>query len=325
MFPIFLSVIYVVQNRAEDLPSLVGEAVAFLEKTVSDYELILVDNASTDPSTAKYMELTGQEGFPNLQTYVLSKEMDADTAASVGLENALGDYVAIIDPMTEDIHFLADMLKKAEDGADVVFARNQHKIQQGTLYRIAHSAFNWLYESLHGIHLTDEAPQYRLLNKRAVNFILQHQVPAVMYRYLPKVGGLVCTKLNYTSSPRSHHSRSLLSSIDQGIQLLVGTSGTPLRLVTYLSLFGAIINLFYSGYVLLITLLKDDVAPGWASLSLQQSGMFFLLSLVLMVLGEYISHILNSSHKGPSYFIAHDFTSARVSHKEKLNVEEAGQ
>ena len=59
-----------------------------------------------------------------------------------------------------------------------------------------------------------------------------------------------------------------------------------MRLVTSLSLFGAIANVVYSIYVVSIGFFKTDVAPGWISLSLQQSGMFFLISLVLLVLGE---------------------------------------
>ncbi|MFD1693386.1 hypothetical protein ACFSHR_23830 [Azotobacter chroococcum] len=94
-----------------------------------------------------------------------------------------------------------------------------------------------------------------------------------------------------------------------------------MRLVTSLSLFGAIANLVYSVYVLAIGLLKTDIAPGWISLSLQQSGMFFLISLVLLVLGEYILHMASLSNEGPLYHIGQEFTSARMTRHEKLNIE----
>jgi hypothetical protein len=94
-----------------------------------------------------------------------------------------------------------------------------------------------------------------------------------------------------------------------------------MRLVTSLSLLGAVANLVYSVYVLLIGVFKTDVAPGWISLSLQQSGMFFLISLVLMVLGEYILNMVTLSNEGPLYHVAQEFTSSRVTRRERLNIE----
>jgi hypothetical protein len=47
-----------------------------------------------------------------LQVYALTKEVSADTAAWVGLENALGDFVAVLDPLTDDITFIPEMLEK---------------------------------------------------------------------------------------------------------------------------------------------------------------------------------------------------------------------
>ena len=112
-------------------------------------------------------------------------------------------------------------------------------------------------------------------------------------------------------------------SIDRGMRLLVSTTRAPMRLVTSLSLFGAVANLVYSIYVVAIGFLKADVAPGWISLSLQQSGMFFLISLVLLVLGEYILNMASLSNEGPLYHVGQEFTSARMTRREKLNIEDA--
>lgn len=94
-----------------------------------------------------------------------------------------------------------------------------------------------------------------------------------------------------------------------------------MRLVTLLSLFGATANLLYSVYVLGVAFINPNVAPGWVSLSLQQSGMFFLISLVLLVLGEYILQMASLSNEGPLYHVSQEFTSARMTRREKLNIE----
>ena len=172
------------------------------------------------------------------------------------------------------------------------------------------------------MHLAKEAPQYRLISKRVVNFILQHPQPAMSYRHLPATGGFAQAHLDYSAAPKVLQTKRLGDSIDRGMRLLVSTTRAPMRLVTALSLFGAGANLIYSVYVLAIGLFKADVAPGWVSLSLQQSGMFFLISLVLWVLGEYIVNMVSLSNEGPLYHVGQEFTSARMTRREKLNIEE---
>ena len=70
--------------------------------------------------------LCGERGIPNLQVYVLTKKVENDIAAWAGVENALGDYMAVIDPTAmadptiDDIHALPSLLVASMEGADVV-------------------------------------------------------------------------------------------------------------------------------------------------------------------------------------------------------------
>jgi hypothetical protein len=319
--PIFFTLVISIRNQSNQIQPLLAEVSRMLGELVSDHEIVIIDNASNDDSLLRLKALTGIDGLPNFQVYALTQEVDADTAAWVGLENALGDFVAVIDPLNDDISFLPEMLDKAVSGADAVFANNEQKTAQSFAYRGAYATFNLLYKWFNGIDLANEAPQYRVLSKRIINFILQHPQPAITYRHLPATGGFAKVNLNYSAAPKIPHVKRLNSSIDHGMRLLVSTTRAPMRLVTSLSLFGAAANLVYSLYVVGVALLKANVAPGWVSLSLQQSGMFFLLSLVLLVLGEYILNMVSLQNEGPLYYVGQEFTSAHMTHREKLNIE----
>lgn len=322
MFPIFLSAVFVVRNEAKNVPQMLLDAAKTIAPIVADYELIVVDNASDDESVSVLKHLTGEDGQPNVQVYALIKQVDFDTACWVGLENALGDFVVVLDPLADDINFLPEMLDKAVRGTDVVFAENHQKSEQSVFYHGAYHIFNRLYKVFNGIALANEAPQYRLLSKRVVNYILQHSQPAMTYRHLPATGGFARVNLRYSAVPRRVPRKRLGDSVDRGLRLLVSTTRAPMRLATSLSLFGAIANLAYSFYIVLIGLFKQHVAPGWVSLSLQQSGMFFLISLVLLVLGEYILHMTSLSNEAPLYHVGQEFTSATMTRRHKLNIEE---
>jgi hypothetical protein len=319
---LFLSVVCVVRNEGHRLKGMLEEIGEVVASLATDFEVVVVDNASDDDTVAVLRSLTQEGGMPNLQVYALVKEVDPDVASWVGLENALGDFVAVLDPVSDHVSFLPSMLESALGGAEVVFAANEIRAHQSLPYRVAYSTFNSLFKWASGVNIAREAPNFRLLSKRVVNYLLQHPQPALTYKFLPANAGFSRANLSYRAEHRSVRTRRLFESIRRGLHLMVSTTTAPMRLVTALSLFGAAANVVYSIYVLAIAVFKADVAPGWVSLSLQQSGMFFLISLVLMVLGEYVISITVRHYGGPMYYVAQEFTSARLTRREKLNVEE---
>lgn len=322
-FPFFLSVVLLARNQGPRLEGILRGVTNQLCGCVSDYELIVVDNASSDQSVDILRGLIAPNGLPNLQVYALTKEVAYETAAWAGIENALGDFVAVVDPISDDLAFLPEMLDQAVSGADVVFANNQRKPPQSIAYRAARAVFNSIYKTFNGIEVAKETPSYQVLSKRVISFILQHPQPQVVYRHLAATAGFARVNLEYSAAPLEQEPKGLGESIDRGMRLLVSTTEGPMRLVTRLSLFGAAANLLYSIYVVAVGLMKADVAPGWVSLSLQQSGMFFLISLVLLVLGEYVLQMARLASEGPLYHVGQEFSSARITRTERLNIEDA--
>lgn len=320
-FKAFISVVYVVRNQGPRLAELLASAIQHLHPLAADYELIVVDNGSADDSVAQLRQATSENGLPNIQVYALTQRVAWETAAWAGVEGALGDYVAVLDPLTDDLGFLREMLENAAVGADVVFANNLVKPRHSWKYRAANSIFNSIFRRLNGVNPGTEAPQYRVLSKKVVNYILQHPRPTAIYRLLPATAGFTRANLSYRHEPLDTPEKNLLQSIDRGMQLLLSQTAVPMRIVTMLSMFGALANVLYSLYVLAVAAFSPHVEPGWVSLSLQQSGMFFLISLVLLVLGEYILQMASTSNEGPPFHVAQEFTSARLERLERLNVE----
>jgi hypothetical protein len=289
---------------------------------VSDYEIIIIDNASNDDTISSLKRLTNEQGIPNLQVYALTKQVDLDTAEWVGIENALGDFTLVINPLLDDINFLPEMLNKATGKFDVVFAKNSKNILQRPFYRLCYAIFNKIFKLASGIDLANEAPQCKIINRAVVNFILQHPRPYLAYKHLLVTGGFNRISLDYKWIPKSAYTKSLGDDFNRGMRLLFSTTRLPMRLVSIFSLFAASTNFLYAIYVISIAIFKTNVAPGWVSLSLQQSGMFFLMSIVLFVLGEYILQMVALSNEGPPYHVAHEFNSTRITRHEKLNIEE---
>ena len=102
--------------------------------------------------------------------------------------------------------------------------------------------------------------------------------------------------------------------------MLLATSERPLRIASILALVAATLNLVYSAYILAIAVFKNDVAEGWVTLSAQSSGMFFLFSLILAMMSEFLYRI-SSDMVGPQrYFISREATSVGLRRREDLNL-----
>lgn len=315
----FLSFVMVVKDRSDHLASLLTEVADKLSTLVTDYEIILVDNGSEDETFSKIRQLTRENGIANVQAYSLLKPVHRDKAAWAGIEASLGDFCIAFDPGQDDIAVVEEMIKRCAAGHEVIFAINSYKTAN-KMYRIASSAFDNIYRSLTDVSIENEASSFRLLSKRVVNYLLQFPHPSALYRHLPASSGFSRSVIKYHEEPFLPSRKSFLEAVDRGLLLLTTSSKMPMRLVCLLSSFGALANLLYSLYVVLIAIFKEDVAAGWVSMSLQQSGMFFLISAVLLVLGEYLLTVANFANEGPGFFIADELTSARMTRLEKLNI-----
>ena len=323
--PVLLSIVLVVQNYADQIPEVVRDVGAISSHLVSDYEIVIVDNGSTDATSKILRGLTSEGGEANLQVYTLAGHVDDLTARWVGVENSLGDVVVCLDPRHGDLEQLEPLTRKAADGNDIVFTmrtfpKGRRSLPRILLYRI----FGVATKFSTGLDLNSYSTSLIAISRRVVNYLLQFPDPQIKFRNLASTTGFRRTSIKIPLQRGSANKIKLRESLSRGIQLVTSSSENPMRLATTLSAVGAFASFIYSVYVVFIWAFKEDIAPGWVSLSMQQSGMFFLISLVLLVLSEYVLEISRKANSGPAYYIADEFTSARLIRKERLNIEVDG-
>lgn len=311
---VFLSVVVVVRDAAEHLATDLAALQRVLSALVDDHEIVVVDNASRDASVEVLRTLTREDGLPNLQVFALATEVAVDTAVWVGLDSAIGDLVAVYDPRHDDPAALPTLLDAAMRGADIVSGVGGPRRDR----RIARATFRLLYLLLHGTRFVEDTPTYRLLSRAAVNLVLKQPAATFHARQIGQLAGFVRAEVTVTARPTPP--RPWLESLDQGVRVLLSSTRAPLRSLTWLATLAATLNLLYSGYVIAVFFLKEDVAPGWTTLSLQTSGMFLLISLILLVLGEYVLQLAASVKTGPVWHVAREFKSATVTRRTKLNI-----
>lgn len=320
---IFVSVVYVLNDNLDQLHKILTNTVQTLSPIVADYEIVIVDNVGDkNKSISLLKKLTNDKNLPNLQVYVLIKRIDENIASCIGLDKSLGDFVAILNPFLDDIAFIPKMLDKAKNNFDIVIAYNNNKYVKSFFYRFARKGFDVLYKFLNKTTIAEDIYPYRLFSRRITNRILQDQHPEMILRHLPKNIGYKREELNYSSEFKAFPNTGFLYSIKKGLKFLISTSDAPMRLVSMLSVFGALMNVIYSIYILIIAIVKEEVAEGWVTLSLQQSGMFFLISIFFFIQSEYILNMKDFKKNEYSNYISQEFGSNVIARHSKINLKE---
>lgn len=318
----FLSIVIAVHNEASHLEKIIDDIEQIASRLVSDYEIVIVDNGSVDETISTLQAFTSEEGRANLQIYSLAGQVDDLTASWVGIENSIGDIVICLSPINGDVEHLEELTRKAASGYDIVFTRRLFPGgRKRYLTLILYKIFGAVSKFSTGIDLDSYSSSLVAISRRTLNYLLQFPNPQIKFRNLPSTTGFSRSLISFTGNKRNATDINLRQSLSRGVQLITSSTGNPMRVATTLSAFGAMTSFLYSLYIVLIWAFKKDIAPGWVSLSLQQSGMFFLISVVLLVLSEYVLEISRKVNSGPAYYISNEFTSAKLNRKTRLNVE----
>lgn len=321
-YPLLLSVVMVVDGWIDEVPAIAADVSARIASLVTDYEIIFVDSASGGNADAIYRQITSTEALPNIQVYKLLQQVDYEVAAWAGVENSLGDFVVVFDPFSETLDPLREALAHTiDEKLDVALIVNDMPERSSLAASALRPAFLTLFRWINGMNLAIEASQYRLISKRVIAYLLQQPRPASQYRTLPMRAGFPKRIFRYSAKRRPRARPGLGDDMRRAFRILMSSSTAPARVASFLSLAGAFLNILYSIYVVVLAFTRSDLEPGWVTLSLQQSGMFFLFSLLAFVLTEYLIDTIRGGRIGTSYFVVEELNSPVLTRRDKLNVD----
>ena len=285
----------------------------------TSFELVLVLNGCEHAVVDQARELC--QRLPNIQVYVLRGSSDLASATALGLENAVGDWVVTLDLDLDEPKVVADLFQVCLDRqAELVLGvPTERRVDRTFLDAVLATGFHRVFRWIHGYSLAEQSPTARLFARSFVNEVLRSPNPLVALQTLTVRGGY--RKELVSTAARPGKSLPLVERVRNRWQLLLGINSMPLRLANLLCAAGAGMSVLYSLYVVAIYLFKTDVMPGWTTVSLMLAGMFFLISIVLSLISEYLILLLEGSSRRPRYETAEEFASQVETRRRQLNVE----
>lgn len=300
--PVALSVVVPARNEAPSIPELLRRLDGALSGAVSSFEVIVVDDGSTDDTRLVLAELAGD--YPGLRWVRLSRNFGKEAAIVAGLKAAHGDRIAIIDgDLQHPPEVLPEMLALlAETGSDQVVGVRSRAGESRARRRLSR-AYGWILSRFSDVEVPPGYGDFRVVTRRVRDAVVNLSETTRFNRGLFAWVGFPTVPYNFTDAARvGERSRWRPSQlVGYGLDGMLSFSARPLRFLMVIGTISMGLFLAYVIAVIVRVLLFGIETPGYVTLI---AAVFFIGGMQAFsagMLGEYLGRIFLEVKQRPLY------------------------
>jgi polyisoprenyl-phosphate glycosyltransferase len=300
-----LSVVVPLRDEEEVLPSLAERLAAVLDSLGETWEVVLVDDGSTDGTYGLAVELHGRD--PRFKVVRLSRGFGHQVALSAGLDLARGDAVVTMDgDLQHPPEVIPELVARWRAGDEIVYAVMEERRGESRFKEWTSRTFYRLLGQLADIDVPPAAGDFRLVDRRALDAVRAMRESNRYLRGMFSWVGFRQSGVPYTSPPR-RAGRSKYSRVQMfrlAADAVIGFSSRPLRLGLNVGFVVSIASILFGLSAVVSKLAGVFVVPGWTSIMVLVGIVGGIQLIVLGVIGEYISHIFDEVKRRPLYVVS---------------------
>jgi len=299
-----LSVVIPVHNEQEVLPLLYQRLQQVLGSIEIDYEIILVDDGSTDSSAEFMIDLANRTTI--VKSIFLSRKFGKEAALTAGLEYADGDAVVVLDADLQDPpELIPQMIDAWQGGVDVVTMKRRTRKGESSGKRFSAFLFYRLLNRMSDVSIPEDTGDFRLMSRRALDALLALPERNRYMKGLFAWVGYPTLILPYDRAPRAAGTTGwgYLSLFGLAIEGITSFSISPLRWVVVLGLLTAFFGALFGVWIILKTIILGEVVRGYPSMIAVVTFLGGVQLLSIGILGEYIGKTYIETKQRPLYLI----------------------
>jgi dolichol-phosphate mannosyltransferase len=303
--PIELSLVVPTFNEEGNVLRLYNEIKqVLLELHIERYELIFIDDGSSDASLQHIQELRQQDTYVHYIQF--SRNFGHQHALKAGLDHASGAAVISLDAdLQHPPALMKDMIQLWRNGAEVVYTRRKDQQNIGIFKKWSAKSFYWFANKISEVPIEEGTADFRLLDQKVVAAIQTFKESHLFLRGLIPTLGFKQVALDYEPAARfSGKSKYSLSKMFHfAINGITSSSAKPLYFSIYLGLFFAFLAFVYGCYAIYISLFTDAAITGWTSLIASVLFIGGIQMILIGIVGIYLGKLFVQSKQRPTYII----------------------
>lgn len=300
-----LSVVLPVYNEERNVAAMAAR-LAEIAAAFGSWELLFVDDCSTDRSLSEIKALAGRD--QRIRFVAFTRNFGHQAALRAGLRYARGDAVILMDcDFEHPPELIPAMVVEWRRGAKIVVTERASAPRQlSFLKSLSSRLFYRLLDAIGDVRIEPGSADFLLLDRTVVDTINGFETREIFLRGLVRWLGYPLAKLTFTQGVRQagESKFTLRRMVDFAVMGIIAHSVKPLRIAIHLSLAFALIGVLLLVYSIASFLWIGHTVAGWTSvmsaIALLGAGQF----LVLGIIGEYIGRLLGETRKWPVYLVA---------------------
>ncbi|MBU0506835.1 MAG: glycosyltransferase family 2 protein [bacterium] len=299
-----ISIIIPLYNEEENLQEMYSRLTSVLTKRGSSYEIIFVDDGSTDKSSERLLAFNEKD--THVKVIQLSRNFGQPAAIAAGLGLSDAEYTLVLDAdlqnPPEEIPKLLDEIESKD--YDIVYGIRKNR--KDTFFRRFSSNFlYWYMTKVFHIKLPRGISAFRVMNRNMVDFFNHLPEKTRLYGALSswKTNNYKCIEVSHSTRFKGKSKYSFFKLFKRTTDLAIAFSLLPLRWIGFSGIMVALGSIGCAFYYLIQRLLYGFVIPGYTSIIV--SLMFFsgVQLISLSIIGEYIGRIYTQVQDRPMFII----------------------
>lgn len=322
-----LTIVVPCYNEQEVLPETVKELGEMLEKLIQDKKIspkskiLFVNDGSKDKTWELISKYTSKYGY--VTGIKFSRNYGHQNALLAGMSIAVkySDMIITIDAdLQDDINAIPEMVKKYNEGYDVVYGVRNSRETDTFFKRRTALAFYGLMGKL-GVKLVPDSADYRLLSKRATESLLAFKERNLFLRGMVPLVGYNSAKVYYARRERfAGKSKYPLSKmLHFALDGITSFSIAPIHLILYLGMLTVLISIICMIYTL-IEKINGHIVTGWASLMLSIWFLGGVQLISISIIGEYVGKIFSEVKHRPRFVIENETYTRKMEYENTKNI-----
>jgi len=276
-----------------------------MDSTGESWELLLVNDGSTDASAEFIQQLASQD--ERVRPIIFARNFGHQIAVTAGLDYSRGQAVVIIDADLQDPpEVILDLIAKWREGFEVVYAIRSEREGEGWFKLVTASLFYRMIVKITDVKIPLDAGDFRLLDRKVVNVLNQMRERHRFLRGMSAWVGFRQVGVPYKRAARlaGETKYPFRKMFRLAINAITGFSYFPLQLATYVGFFSAGISILSIPVVIALRLWGSQ-APlvGQATTLIAVLFLGGVQLISLGILGEYIGRLYDEAKGRPLYIV----------------------
>jgi dolichol-phosphate mannosyltransferase len=306
-----LSIVLPIFNEEPVIDELHRRLGQFLPALGTTWEVIFVDDGSSDQSFAKLRALT--EGERRYRLVSFSRNFGHQLAITAGIDYARGLAVVVMDADLQDPpEVVAEMLERFREGYDIVHGVRRKREKESMFKRATAYLFYRLLRTMVGITVPVDAGDFRLMSRRVVLTFRALRETSRFVRGMVAWVGFRQTTVLYDRKARfageTHYPLSKMMKF--AFDGITAFSIVPLRVATWLGFLAGMVGVGVAAWAV-YGRLYGYIVPGWATIMITVSLGASAQLLMTGILGEYVGRIYEEVKRRPLYIVAEEVNASR--------------